>query len=141
MSLPSWAKRGINGFVIMIRYLLLVILPLLLLVGCGESDPQIGGEEVETIFQLGGDWIGETAGGQRFEMRLNQRGSAVTGDVSINGQRAGAAGQIVGNELTLEVNLVPPAFLIAEVQNGFLDNGTINTTDGTTTGEFRAQRQ
>ena len=124
------------------RTLTLFLVAAAMLIGCGDDDDNnIGGEDVETIYDVEGNWVGETRGGQRFTMRLNQRGTAVTGDVTINEARGGAAGRIEGNRLTLEINLEPRNFLVADIGEGVLVNGRITDAAGGVTGAFVAERQ
>jgi len=126
-----------------IRRTLLLLLPvlglLLLATGCSSEDP-IGGEEVDTDYNLEGTWDGETESGRLFVMRITQRGAALGGDVSSDGTKVGLAGRINGDSVELQGNFQPTIFFDADLtlDSQRMVNGQVSDANGTSADRFAA---
>jgi len=119
----------------------LLMVGMLLLSGCGSDDSTdaLGGGR-ETTFDLEGNWIGETEDGILFDLRLQQTGAALGGDIGVEGTRTGIAGSINGDMVTFEANFSPVIFFDAELSpdGTQMRNGTMVDSRGTSANRFGA---
>ena len=121
--------------------LLPVLLGLVLLLGCSSDDNPIGGEEVDTDYNLEGTWDAETETGRLFVMRiLSQNGAALAGDISADGSKVGLAGRINGDTVEIQANFQPTIFFDADLtlDSSQMVNGLISDANGTSADRFAA---
>lgn len=128
----------------MIRRTLLlfpVFLGLVFLLGCSTDDNPIGGEEVDTDYNLEGTWDAETETGRLFVMRiLSQNGAALAGDITADGSKVGLAGRINGDTVELQGNFQPTIFFDADLtlDSSRMVNGQVSDANGTSADRFAA---